>query len=85
MLVETPGHTPGHQSLVVETADGRVVIAGQCIYGTDEVVEQRIARDNMHDDSFVDAGQESLDRLLALDPRYLVAAHDARPWLAVRP
>lgn len=28
-LVPTPGHTVGHQSLVVDTADGVVVLAGQ--------------------------------------------------------
>ena len=30
-IVATPGHTPGHQSLVVETADGLVVLAGQAV------------------------------------------------------
>lgn len=28
-VIPTPGHTPGHQSLVVSTADGTVVLAGQ--------------------------------------------------------
>lgn len=80
-IIETPGHTPGHQSVVVETANGPVVIAGQCAYKTDEVVEQRVAADNMHDDTFVDAGQQSLERLLSLDPQQVVVAHDVRPWL----
>ena len=30
-VVATPGHTPGHQSLVVETADGRAILAGQAV------------------------------------------------------
>jgi N-acyl homoserine lactone hydrolase len=82
-IIETPGHTPGHQSLVVDTADGRVVIAGQCVYQIDEVGQQRVASDNMHDDTFLDAGQQSLERLLSLDPRQVVSAHDVRPWRAV--
>ncbi len=82
MIMETPGHTPGHQSLVVETDAGPIVLAGQCVYKTDEVGARRIAPDNMHDGTFVDAGQESLDRLMALDPRQIVAAHDPRPWPA---
>jgi N-acyl homoserine lactone hydrolase len=81
-IIETPGHTPGHQSVVVETTDGPVIIAGQCAYKTDEVVQRRVAPDNMHDDSFLDAGQQSLERLLSLHPRQIVVAHDARPWLA---
>lgn len=80
-IVETPGHTPGHQSLVVETPAGPVVVAGQCVFKTDEVRDRRIALDNMHDDTFAPAGQESLERLLALEPSYLVVAHDARPSL----
>ena len=81
-IIATPGHTPGHQSLLVDTEDGPVVLAGQCVYNTDEIGEQCVAPDNIHDDTFIEAAQESLDRLLALDPRRIVAAHDARPWLA---
>lgn len=76
-IIETPGHTPGHQSLVVETVSGRTVIAGQCVYKLTEVVERRVAPDNMHDDAHVGAGQHSLERLLALRPCSIVAAHDA--------
>ncbi len=31
-LLATPGHTPGHQSLAVRTAEGLVVLAGQACY-----------------------------------------------------
>ena len=84
-IVETPGHTPGHMSVVVETADGPVVIAGQCVYKTDEIVERRVAADNMHDDAFLDAGQQSLERLLSLAPRAVVVAHDVRSWPRTEP
>ena len=84
-IIETPGHTPGHVSVVIETADRPVVIAGQCAYNTNEVVEQRVAPDNMHDENFVDAGQQSLERVLSLGPRQVVVAHDARTWSADEP
>lgn len=32
VVFPTPGHTPGHQSLRVETASGRVVLAADCCY-----------------------------------------------------
>jgi N-acyl homoserine lactone hydrolase len=31
-LVPTPGHTPGHQSLLIDAADGRTAILGQALY-----------------------------------------------------
>lgn len=31
-LIPTPGHTPGHQSLVVDDPEGRTVLAGQAVY-----------------------------------------------------
>ena len=29
VIIATPGHTPGHQSFVIDTREGRIVIAGQ--------------------------------------------------------
>ena len=31
-LVPTPGHTPGHQSMLIESAEGRTAIVGQAVY-----------------------------------------------------
>jgi N-acyl homoserine lactone hydrolase len=36
-LLPTPGHTPGHQSVLVDTADGLVVIGGDVAYTFDEL------------------------------------------------
>ena len=81
-LVQTVGHTPGHQSLMVETIDGRVIVAGQCAYDTDELTHRRVTIDNVHDESFVEAAQQSLDRTIGFSPRHVVLAHDARQWIA---
>ena len=84
-IIETPGHSPGHQSVLVETIQGPVIIAGQCAYSTNEVTDARVAPDNMHDETFLDVGRHSLERLLSLKPREVVVAHDARTWVAVPP
>ena len=34
-LLPTPGHTPGHQSVLVDTPDGLVVIGGDVAYTFD--------------------------------------------------
>jgi N-acyl homoserine lactone hydrolase len=84
-IVATPGHTPGHQSVEVDTPAGPVIVAGQCAYKITELVECRVAPDNMHDETLLDAGQESLERLLSLRPRRIVVAHDADPWPRTAP
>ena len=35
-LLSSPGHTPGHQSVLVETVNGNVLIAAQAAYTADE-------------------------------------------------
>jgi glyoxylase-like metal-dependent hydrolase (beta-lactamase superfamily II) len=79
-IIDTVGHTPGHQSLVVESVDGRVILGGQCVYCGDELTMRRVARDNVHDESFLDAAGESLQRVIGFAPRRVVLAHDARHW-----
>jgi N-acyl homoserine lactone hydrolase len=81
-VVSTPGHTPGHQSLVVETEEGRTVVAGQAVYtagewaGDDEAWEGRMrAPDPV-------AYDRSIERLRALEPVRVVFGHDRRPWTA---
>ena len=65
-VVATPGHTPGHQSLVVDGPDGPIVLAGQACYtvgewtGDPDALEGRSgARDQA-------AYDRSIERLRAL-------------------
>jgi glyoxylase-like metal-dependent hydrolase (beta-lactamase superfamily II) len=50
-IVPTPGHTPGHQSLVVETAAGSVLLAGQSFDRASDfgfaAFSHRLARDGL--------------------------------------
>jgi len=62
-VVLTP-HTPGHQSVVIETDSGPLVIAGQALETVDELHE----------------GGEVAGLLLSLEPTRILFSHDDRVW-----
>jgi N-acyl homoserine lactone hydrolase len=62
-VVLTP-HTPGHQSVVIETNSGRIVIAGQALETADEV----------------NGGGGVARLLLSLEPARILFSHDDRVW-----
>src|SRR5690348_7868579 len=63
-VVPTPGHSPGHQSVLVETDDGLAVVAGDVAYTWSE---------------FDDPTNEAAGMLTALAPRRIWLAHDGEP------
>ena len=69
-LLHTPGHTPGHQALLVDTIEGSVLLAGQAAYTIAEY-EGRDATDST-DETYL----QSLRKLRALRPRRVYLAHD---------
>jgi N-acyl homoserine lactone hydrolase len=81
-VVPTPGHTAGHQSVVVRRSDGTVIIAGQShdtatAFGRD-VLAARTAHDG-HDGDLPSV-PDWIERLQAFDPRRVVFAHDGAVW-----
>ncbi len=75
-IVATPGHTPGHQSLVVDDELGRTVIGGQCCYTCAEFAAAEPDPADAHDESWVQTAVESLARLRALEPDVVHLSHD---------
>ena len=80
-LVGTPGHTAGHQSLVVENSMGPVVLAGQALQSRAEwdgaTAPSASGRSSAPDP---DAYDRSVERLRTLDPVRLRFAHDPAIW-----
>ena len=81
-VLPTPGHTDGHQSLVVRRPDGTVVVAGQAHdtatqYSADQLAWQA-DRDGI--DPPVPPYRRWLDRLMAFDPRQVVFVHEMAVW-----
>jgi N-acyl homoserine lactone hydrolase len=82
LIVPTPGHTSGHQSLVIRRNDGTVVVAGQSHdtaigYGSD-VLAWRARHDDHPPPLPLTPGW--IDRLQRLDPARVVFAHDNAVW-----
>ena len=63
-VVPTPGHTPGHQSVLVDTEDGLVVVAGDVAYTWEE---------------FDAPTNDSARMLTELAPRRIWLAHEPTP------
>jgi len=61
----TPGHSQGHQSVLVETDDGLTVLGGDVTYSMRELI---------------DGATPSILRIHELQPRRVYLAHHVRPW-----
>ena len=76
-LLPTPGHTPGHQSVIVETGDGRVALGGQCAYRAAELLSGEARPANLHGPEWQATATDSLARIRALAPVTVHLSHDA--------
>jgi N-acyl homoserine lactone hydrolase len=65
-VLTTPGHTVGHQAVVVDADDGPVVLAGDVTYSMRELIA---------------GGSPSIDRIHELRPSAVYLAHHQRPWV----
>lgn len=80
-LVPTPGHAPGHQSLVMDAPEGTVVLAGQALQSRREwegATEPAASGAPNAPDR--DAYVRSVERLRALEPVRVHFAHDPAIW-----
>jgi N-acyl homoserine lactone hydrolase len=62
----TPGHSPGHQSVVVEGDDGLVVLGGDVTYSMQELIA---------------GATPSILRIHDFHPRRVYLAHHREPWI----
>lgn len=78
-ILPTPGHTPGSQSLVVDSPDERVILAGQACFSPEEWIgggsgEGREGAWNL------ERYDASIAAMKALDPDVVWFAHAREPW-----
>jgi N-acyl homoserine lactone hydrolase len=62
----TPGHSPGHQSVVVDGDEGLIVLAGDVTYSMRELIG---------------GATPSILRIHELEPERVYLAHHEQPWL----
>jgi N-acyl homoserine lactone hydrolase len=79
-IFATPGHSPGHQSLVVDAPDGPLLLVGQAVYSHGEWTGIDGARDGSINAPDRPAYQRSVARLRALHPKRVLFGHDRRGW-----
>jgi glyoxylase-like metal-dependent hydrolase (beta-lactamase superfamily II) len=82
-IIATPGHTRGHQSLVLDRTDRPVVLAGQAIYSKAEY-EHIADRGALIDDDPPPDDDEylaSANRILELRPQRVHFSHDTTIWI----
>jgi N-acyl homoserine lactone hydrolase len=80
-VLPTPGHTAGHQSLVVDTSGGLVALLGQGLPCATDFAAAAYARALQRAGSVpVPAYPAWLPRLLEFDPGRVLFAHDLAEW-----
>lgn len=82
-VIPTPGHSPGHQSVLVETDAGRLLLAGQCYRDASgfgrAITALELARAG-HPDA--PDTPEWLPHILELQPDRVAFGHDRAIWAA---
>jgi glyoxylase-like metal-dependent hydrolase (beta-lactamase superfamily II) len=73
----TPGHTVGHQSVVIDLGDRQVVLAGDAAFD-DGQVDEGIIPGIIENRSLALATYDTLRRMKQLKPTLMVFTHDER-------
>lgn len=76
-VLSTPGHTAGHQSVVVESTGERVVIAAQAVWHAREYVAETATASNVDEEALRMTAVDSIRRLKALRPSTVHFSHCA--------
>jgi N-acyl homoserine lactone hydrolase len=80
VIIPTPGHTPGHQSVVVEMDGDHVLLAGQACYSSQEWMGTTNGIDGSSRAWNSDTYGRSLDGLRGSEPDSVWFSHSETPW-----
>jgi glyoxylase-like metal-dependent hydrolase (beta-lactamase superfamily II) len=82
-VVATPGHTPGHQSVKLDTPDGLLVFTGDLVVHAIQLLEPDVPYASEMDQDAARASRTKLLDYLATTGGTLATAHLAEPFVRV--
>ena len=75
-LIETPGHTPGSISVIIETAQGPVALIGDLAIRSQDYIERRLPQYVRDKEALL----KSHEKINSLNPSVVVPGHDLPVW-----
>ena len=81
LVIPTPGHSPGHQSVSVDTDAGRLILAGQ-VFRDASGFARALTAHRLTQEGYADPPSYPawLPRILALEPYRVAFGHDLAVW-----
>jgi N-acyl homoserine lactone hydrolase len=76
-VLTTPGHTPGHQSIRIDTTDGPAIMTGDACWTVGTFNGASLGKGTMED---LPMAERSLEKLRQLKPVSVHFCHDNRTW-----
>ena len=83
-LLSTPGHTPGHQSVLIDDDHRSILLAAQAAYTARDFAADEIGERNMATEDEA-IWRASLRRLHELPPQITCFSHDTMEWRPPHP
>jgi N-acyl homoserine lactone hydrolase len=76
-VLTTPGHTPGHQSIRIDTTEGPAILTGDACWTVGTYNGASLGKGTMED---LPMAERSLEKLRQLNPVSVYFCHDNRTW-----
>lgn len=84
-LVSSPGHSPGHQSVLLRLRDRYALVCGDAAMSTLELREPVIDGIVMNQASYVRSGEEAREFMRAHPDTLAIPSHDRELWTRLEP
>lgn len=84
-LISSPGHAPGHQSVLLQLGDRFALILGDAMMSTVELREPVIDGLMLDQDSYIRSGEEARAFMRAHPDTLAIPSHDAELWPTLEP